>query len=53
MSYNLIEIPKLINKVKVWEAKKAQWLVKQGTTFGNFNQEHYVKVKSAREGRGI
>lgn len=43
-----IDIPKLMDQQKAWEAKKALWLEKQGTTFASLNTELYKKILEAR-----
>lgn len=49
MSLEVIQIPVLQNRLKVWENAKAFWLESTGTSFGHLNTEHYRKVKEAKQ----
>lgn len=49
MGYQLIQIPKLISKIKAWEAKKCFWLENAGTSFvDHFDSALAKKVIEAK-----
>ena len=44
-----VSIPKIQEIADNWNKKKAFWLQKQGTSFGNLNEELYAKVLEAKK----